>query len=230
MEGLGTGSAGTGTGASNGAAASNSSTGTGNQNMNTGAGNNAQTGSSAGQQNNSVDGSNLERLIQSAVDRATNRLGNENKELRNQIQQLQTQNMSDAEKYELNMTEREKALKEGEAALKTEKNKMYAMGAIKKAGLDDGTDTALSLIDLVMADDEKGIDARVESLSTLVKKLVTAEVNKTFTENGRQPGKSNNPDEGKLDKNTAAINAGKRAAAANKVSQGILDYYTGGKK
>lgn len=143
-----------------------------------------------------TDNSNLERLIQAAVDRATNKLGNENKELKNQIQQLQTLNMTDAEKHEHEISEREKALRAGEAALKAEQNKMYAMTAIKKAGLDDGTDTALGLIELVMAEDEKSIDVKVESLKTLVNKLVTAEVNKTFAQNGRQPGTSNSAGSG----------------------------------
>lgn len=172
---------------------------------------------------------NIERLIQAAVDRATNKLGNENKKLKYQIQQLQTLNMTDAEKHEHEMSEREKALRDGEAELKAEKNKFYAMTAIKKAGLDDGTDTALELIELVMAEDEKAIDAKVESMKSLVNKLVTAEVNKTFAQNGRQPGTSNSNGDDKA-KSSAAVAMGKKAAAANKASQSILDYYTGGKK
>lgn len=235
MDGTGSAGAGTSTETSTGAnaasaAASNSSTsGADNPNVNTGTGNN-QAGNNAGNQhNNSGDTASIERMIQSAVDRATQKLGTENKELKERIDQLTTLNMTDAEKHEHDMLEREKALKAGEAALKMEKNKMYAIGAIKKAGLDNGTDIALNLIDLVMAEDEKTINTRVENLSTFVKQFVTAEVNKTFAANGRQPGKSNESDS-KSDKNTAAINVGKRAAAASKASQGILDYYTGGKK
>ncbi|MDO5397055.1 MAG: DUF4355 domain-containing protein [bacterium] len=199
----------------------------GTQNTGNGAQNGAQSAQNA--QAFNYNDPEFQRFVQSAVDRATQKLGTENKDLRTQIEQLQTANMTDAQKHEHDMTEREKALKAGEAALKVERNKMYAMGAIKKAGLDDGTDTALSLIDLVMADEEKDIDTRVESLNTLVKKLVAAEVNKTFAANGRQPGKSNVSDS-MPDKNAAAINAGKRAAAANKASRGILDYYVGGNK
>ena len=150
--------------------------------------------------------------------------------MREQLDALQKSKLSDDELKDAQLKQREKDVAEREAQIKTEQNRMYALGKIKAAGLDDGTDTALSLIDLVMADDEKGIDIRVESLNTLVKKLVTAEVNKTFAANGRQPGKSNDPNDGKSDKNTAAISVGKRAAAANKASQSILDFYTGGKK
>ncbi|MFQ7292530.1 MAG: DUF4355 domain-containing protein [Monoglobales bacterium] len=215
--GIGTGAAGTGTGGVE-------PNGTGTQPNNGGADPGKSNGTSNGDTN-----PNIERLIQAAVDRATNKLGNENKKLKNQIQQLQTLNMTDAEKHEHEMSEREKALRDGEAELKAEKNKFYAMTAIKKAGLDDGTDTALELIELVMAEDEKAIDAKVESMKSLVNKLVTAEVNKTFAQNGRQPGTSNSNGDDKA-KSSAAVAMGKKAAAANKASQSILDYYTGGKK
>ena len=223
---------GTGTGATaNSAAAQNaySSTGAGVQTPAAGTpGNNGVTS----QQTGTFDYNNPEfqKFIQASIDRATNKLGNENKSLREQLDALQKSKLSDDELKDAQLKQREKDVAEREAQIKTEQNRMYALGKIKAAGLDDGTDTALSLIDLVMADDEKGIDTRVESLNTLVKKLVTAEVNKTFAANGRQPGKSNDPDNGKPNKNTAAIDVGKRAAAANKASQSILDFYTGGKK
>lgn len=219
--GIGTGAAGTGTGGVE-------PNGTGTQPNNGGADPGKSNGTS-GSSNNGDTNTNIERLIQAAVDRATNKLGNENKKLKNQIQQLQTLNMTDAEKHEHEMSEREKALRDGEAELKAEKNKFYAMTAIKKAGLDDGTDTALGLIELVMAEDEKAIDAKVESMKSLVNKLVTAEVNKTFAQNGRQPGTSNGNGDDKS-KNSTAVAMGKKAAATNKASQSILDYYTGGKK
>ena len=219
--GIGTGAAGTGTGGVE-------PNGTGTQPNNGGADPGKSNGTS-GSTNSGDTNPNIERLIQAAVDRATNKLGNENKKLKNQIQQLQTLNMTDAEKHEHEMSEREKALRDGEAELKAEKNKFYAMTAIKKAGLDDGTDTALGLIELVMAEDEKAIDAKVESMKSLVNKLVTAEVNKTFAQNGRQPGTSNGNEDDKS-KNSTAVAMGKKAAATNKASQSILDYYTGGKK
>lgn len=243
MDGLGTGSAGVGTGtgagaASTGAAASNGSTGgVGNQNTNTGANNNNQTGNNnAGQQNNNQQGqqsdtTNLERLIQSAVDRATQRLGTENKQLKSQIEQLQTMNMTDAEKHEHAMSEREKALKAGEAALKMEKNKMYAVAAIKNAGLDDGSADSMGLIDLVMDEDEKGIDAKVKALSTLVTSLVQKEVNKTFAQNGRNPARGDSGNNDGPDKKVElGSKLGKRQAEVNKRSQSVLNMYTGRNK
>ena len=223
---------GTGTGATaNSTAAQNANSSTGAGVQTPAAGTPSNNGATS-QQTGTFDFNNPEfqKFIQASVDRATNKLGNENKSLREQLDALQKSKLSDDELKDAQLKQRENDVAEREAQIKTEQNRMYALGKIKAAGLDDGTDTALSLIDLVMADDEKGIDIRVESLNTLVKKLVTAEVNKTFAANGRQPGKSNDPNDGKSDKNTAAISVGKRAAAANKASQSILDFYTGGKK
>lgn len=201
------------------------------------AGSTAQKGDSGG--NNAVNTENrqtdsnhndLDRLIQSAVDRATNKLGNENKELKNQIRQLQTLNMTDAEKHEQELSEREKAVQEREKAVQVEKNRMYAVGAIKNAGLDDGSTAAMELIDLVMADDEKGIEKKVGSLKGLVDKLVQAAVNKTFTDNGRNPNKSGSgEDDPEKRKSEIGTKFGKRAAEANKRSRSVLDFYTGGK-
>lgn len=66
---------------------------------------------------------------------------------------------------------------------------MYAIKAIKAAGLDDGSDASLELVDFVLGADEKAIDARVKAFGALVKKFVAAEVDKTFKDSGRNPGK-----------------------------------------
>lgn len=238
MEGAGantaTGTQNTGAGANGqGSNASNSSGGSNVLNNSNAANANSNGGNTSNQQtqqnNNRSNGENesLERLIQSAVDRATQKLGSENKKLRSQIQQLQTLNMTDAEKHEAILKERERAVQEREDAVKTEKNRMYALKKIKAAGLDDGTETALGLIDLVMSDEESNIDERVESLNAYVKKLVTAEINKTFVANGRQPGSSNNSGgDNNKSKNATAVAIGKKTAETNKESKKIIDYYT----
>lgn len=172
----------------------------------------------------------FQRFIQSEIDRATNKLGNDNKQLRTQLENLQNSKMTDDERREAELADRERKLNEREAEVKTEKNRMYALSKIKAAGLDDGSETALGLIDLVMADDEKGIDGKVTTLDTLVKKLVETQVNKAFAANGRQPGSSNYNGAKDTNKNTAAIDAGKKAAAVNKQAKSILNYYTGGKE
>lgn len=172
----------------------------------------------------------FKKFLQSEIDRATNKLGNENKTLRTQLETLQKSKLTEGELKDAQIAQREADIEQREAALKVEKNRMYAMTAIKGAGLDDGTDTALGLIDLVMADEEAAIDAKVKTLDTLVKKMVSAEVSKTFKEHGRVPGKG--ADEGKEKKPglQVAEQLGKKAAESNKQARSVLDYYTGGKK
>lgn len=133
----------------------------------------------------------LERKIQSIVDRATNKLGNENKKLKEQLEKMKKEKMTDDERKQYELTEKEKEIQEREGRLKAQENRLYAIKAIKKAGLDDGSDAALELVDFVVADDEAGIDNRVKAFSNLVKKLVQAEVDKTFKNNGGKPPKGN---------------------------------------
>ena len=71
-------------------------------------------------------------------------------------------------------------------------NKLYAVKAIKKAGLDDGSETALDILALVNAGDEESIDSNIKALKALVDKLVKAEVEKTFKDNGRKPEQGSN--------------------------------------
>ena len=133
----------------------------------------------------------LEKIIQRAVDRATNKLGNDNKKLRQQLEALKKSKLTDAEAAELERQEREDALAERERALQEKENRLYAIKAIKKAGLDDGSDNALELIDFVLGSSEEDIDAKVKAFGGLVKKFVKAEVDKTFKQHGRDPGQGN---------------------------------------
>ena len=129
----------------------------------------------------------LEKIIQRAVDRATNKLGNENKKLRQQLETLKKNKLTEEEAAELERQEREADLEERERALQEEKNRWYALGKIKEAGLDDGGNNALELVDFVLGGTEEDIDNRVKSFGALVKKLVKAEVDKTFKQHGRDP-------------------------------------------
>lgn len=129
----------------------------------------------------------IEKLIQRAVDRATNKLGNDNKKLRQQIESLKKNHLTAAQAAELERQQREDDLAEREKALQDEKNRWYAIKAIKKAGLDDGGDDSLALVDFVIGSSEADIDARVKSFGALVNKLVKAKVDETFKQHGRNP-------------------------------------------
>lgn len=136
-----------------------------------------------------LDKDAIEKLIQSAVDRATNKLGNENKGLREQLEKLKKEKLTDEERAELERKQREDAIAERERALAEKENRLYAIKAVKKAGLDDGSDAALELIDFVIGKDEKDTDARVEAFSKLFKAMVKQEVERTFKSKGGTPGK-----------------------------------------
>jgi len=129
----------------------------------------------------------LEKLIQRAVDRATNKLGNDNKKLRQQIEALKKNHLTEAQAAELDRQEREDALAEREKALQDEKNRWYALQAIKKAGLDDGGEDSMRLVEFVLGNDEADIDNKVKAFASLVKKLVKDGVDKTFKAHGRTP-------------------------------------------
>lgn len=129
----------------------------------------------------------LEKMIQKAVDRATNKLGNDNKNLREQLEKLKKEKLSEEELRKLEAEEKEKELQERENAVKDSENKLYAIKAIKKAGLDDGSETALDILDMVKGPDEASTDANIKALKALVDRLVKAEVEKTFKGNGRTP-------------------------------------------
>ena len=143
-------------------------------------------------------GPDIEKLIQQAVDRATNKLGNDNKRLREEMERLKKEHMTAEERAELEKQQEREQFEQERAEFQREKNKLYAIKAIKAAGLDDGSDQSLELVDFVLGADEQAIDSRVKAFGALVKKFVQAEVDKTFKTNGRNPGKggggtANNP-------------------------------------
>ena len=170
----------------------------------------------------------IEELIQKAVDRATNKLGNENKKLRDQNEALKREKLTDAERQQLELADREADIADREAKLKEKENRLFAIKAIKDAGLDDGSPNSLELVDFVMTDEEETTMARVKTFSALVKKFVSAEVDRTFKANGRNPekggtGKVENPTENLIE------NLGKATADRNAAANKILNHYLGEK-
>ena len=131
----------------------------------------------------------IEQRIQKAIDRATNKLGNENKALREKLEKLKKTKLSAEEIAEEERREKETALAEREAAVRAAENRMFALKQIKKIGLDSGDETAIQIVDLVMGEDEEAISENVSALKKLVDSLVATEVDKAFKSTGRVPGK-----------------------------------------
>ena len=169
----------------------------------------------------------IEALIQRAVDRATNKLGNENKRLRGEIETLRKASMTDAELRKLEIEDREKELAERAKALTDKENRLFAMRAIKEAGLDDGGQDAMEIIDFVMADSEDAIRERVKSLNALITRLVKTQVDAVFKANGRTPGVGSDSAANAGGANESiAVQMAQRTAQANKAAQSVLDHYT----
>lgn len=138
------------------------------------------------------DEPDIEKMIQRAVDRATNKLGNDNKRLREELESIKKEKLTAEERAELEKKQEREQFERERAEFQQEKNKLYAVKAIKAAGLDDGSDKSLELVNFVLANDEKEIDSRVKAFGELVKKFVAAEVDKTFKDAGRNPKRGAN--------------------------------------
>lgn len=136
------------------------------------------------EQNNEPD---IEKMIQRAVDRATNKLGNDNKKLRQQLEAIKKSKLTEAEAAEMERQEREDALAARERELQEKENRLYAVNAIEAAGLNNGSVRMNEIVDFVMAGSEAEIDARVKAFGALVNKIVKAEVDKKFKQHGRTP-------------------------------------------
>lgn len=192
----------------------------------------AQQQNNGQQQQNDSDAERIEKLVQSRVDRITAKLGKENAELTKQLDKMKKEKMTDEEIKQLEISEREKSIAEKEKALAEKENRLYAIKAIKTAGLDDGSDISLELVDFVMGDNEEAINSKVKSFKSLVDKMVAAQVDKTFKANGRNPNGGNNSDQGddKNDNDSIAAKLGKMKAERDKKSNDILKFYTGGNK
>lgn len=113
-----------------------------------------------------------------------------------------TKALIDVEARENAIADREKAFEEKEKALAEKENRLIAIKAIKGAGLDDGSETALSLVDFVIAGDnvtEDSINEKVTALKTYVDKHIAVEVDKIFKANGRTPSGTTNGASGDSD-------------------------------
>lgn len=173
---------------------------------------------------------NIQALIQSAVDRATNKIGNENKSLREELEKLRKEKLTDDEVKKLELEEKLKTIEAKEKEIKEKELRMFAIKAVKDAGLDDGGDTALALVDLLMGDDEASITAKTESLKSLVDKSVKSQVEQRFKASGRDMSKGGSKDEGEDDSDKGeniAVKLAKATAENNKATQSIINHYGG---
>ena len=176
---------------------------------------------------NPNDEDRIAKLVQSQVDRLMADERKKNAELQKKVDKLTKEKMSAEEIKKLEDEEREKALAEREKALTQKTNLIYAQQAVTKAGFGDDLE---AVVDFVMGDSEEKTNERVNAFKTLVDKIVAAQVDKTFKQNGRTPqGGAGGGQDGKSD-NSIAEKLGKARAEQTKQSNDILNHYYGGKK
>lgn len=143
-------------------------------------------------EDNGIDLDEIDKIVQRKLDKAMAQERKEKAELKRKYERLQKANLSAEEIKKEEMEEKEKAIRDREKAITDRENRLYAVKAIKEAGLDDGSDVSLALVDFVMGEDETEIDEKIKSFKELFNKAVTSEVNKRFKENGYTPKKGDN--------------------------------------
>lgn len=173
----------------------------------------------------------LDKLVQARADKLTAEMGKKNAALQKELEKLKKEKMTADELKAHEMSQKEAELAEKERMLLEKENRLLAIKAIQESGLDDGSGKALELIDFVMAENEEAIKNKVKVFNELVQKFVSAKVDKTFKQNGRNPNSSNGSStEGKDSDNSIAKKLGIADAAKAKQSADILNLYIGGIK
>lgn len=183
--------------------------------------------STDGKTSDNSNTADLDKLVQARADKLTAEMGKKNAALQKELDKLKKEKMTADELKQLEMEEKEKAIAEREKMLLDKENRLIAIKAIKEAGLDDGSDIALQLVDFVIGNNEEEISNKVKTFSELVTKLVSSKVDKTFKKNGRTPNNSGATNNDRQNDNTVAEKLGKARADKQKKSNDILKFYTG---
>lgn len=136
--------------------------------------------------NNGLSADDLDKIIQSKVDKIVAKFGKEKADMKKELDALRKKNLSDEERIQVERQEKEQELAEKERLLKDRENRLFAVDAIKKAGLDDGSETSMLILDFVVSDTEETTNEKVKNFKALVDKLVENATNKRFKDNGRE--------------------------------------------
>lgn len=165
----------------------------------------------------------IQKMIQSTVDSRTAELGKTIAELKKENETLKRANMTAEQIQKADKEEFEKQKAEVELG----KRQIHAHRVVASAGYGDNAD---AVVDIILGDTDEKTDERLNNFKSIIDKIVSEKVQKTFEQNGRNPnGGSTSSSEEKSD-TSIAEKIGKRAAETAKKSNEILNYYYGGKK
>ena len=167
----------------------------------------------------------FDRLLQARLDKAMAEERKKNANLTKELEKMKREKMTADELKKYDDEKRANDLAEREKTIAEKENRYYAITALKKAGLDDGSETVLELADLVMGADSDETDTRIATLNKLVTKVVDSKVNERFKSFGRVPNSGNSSGSEGKEKNTLAEKLGKQRAEQNKKSNDILKHY-----
>lgn len=146
-----------------------------------------------------IQSNQLERFIQAKVDKYLAKERKEKAELKKQLDDLKKLKLTEDELKQLELEEKEKIIADREItiadrenSIRERENRLYAVKAIKEAGLDTGSGTSLGLVDIVLGEDTAKIDAKVKTFKTYVEEIVDKRVEERFKANGSTPAKGSN--------------------------------------
>lgn len=129
----------------------------------------------------------ISKLIQAEVEKSLSTQMEENKRLSSQLETLKKEKLTAAERQQLERQEKERQLKEREKAVKESENRLYAVKAVKAAGLDEPEDTDLDILDFVMGENPKEIDSRVQKFKSYLEQRDKRRVEREYKAAGREP-------------------------------------------
>ncbi len=169
-----------------------------------------------------------ERVKREAQIRADKQNGDLNKtiaDLKQQLEDAKKSKMSDDEKNQYELKQKNDALIQKEAELLDRENKLYAVNSIKSLGIECSSQDMITLQNLATSGvkDSKEIDIRLQAVKSIIDNSVKAECDKRFKENGRTPQGASKPNEG--DEGSIAKRLGVKRAEINNKSNSILDHY-----
>lgn len=136
-----------------------------------------------------LDSEEIERRAKTLADKVTAKLGKEKAELQKELDRIKREHMSADERAKADFEQQKQELAQKEQDLQDEKNRMYAVKAMKKAGIDDGDEDIMELVDFVMGPDETTIDSHVKAFKDYADRIVAKQVDQRFKAAGRHPGK-----------------------------------------
>lgn len=145
----------------------------------------------------------IDRIVQSKLDRAMAQERKNNADLKRKLERLQKEKLTDDELKQIEIDEKEKAIAEREAIIRKKENLLSAIKISKKLGLDDGEDN-IEFMELITGKDESETRARATAFKKYMDKKITDGINKEVEKRFKNAGRS--PE-------TSTLNSGKNPYA-----------------